>query len=65
MCKMIQFTEEFCFQVVTSKNFFDLGLDVRWFWGVSGNLPIRFVSYKMIDVFSMIVLPLFDYVTNS
>ncbi|MCL2744981.1 MAG: hypothetical protein FWE67_14140 [Planctomycetaceae bacterium] len=30
---MIQFTEVFCFQGVASKNFFDLGLDVRWFWG--------------------------------
>ena len=30
MCKMIQFTEEFCFQGVTSIIFFNLGLDVRW-----------------------------------
>jgi len=61
---MIQFTEVFCFQAVASKKFFNLGLDVRWFWGLLGNLPIRFVSYKMINMFSMIVLPLFDYVTN-
>jgi len=27
---MIQFTEVFCFQGVASKNFFNLGLDVRW-----------------------------------
>jgi len=40
MCKMIQFTEAFCFQAVTSINFFDLGLDVRWFWGVVGQLAI-------------------------
>jgi len=31
MCKKIQFTEVFCFQEVTSKKFFNLGLDVRWF----------------------------------
>ena len=33
MCKMIQFTEMFCFQGVMSKNFFNLGLDVRWLEG--------------------------------
>jgi len=30
MFKMIQFSEVFYFQAVASKNFFDLGLDVRW-----------------------------------
>ena len=30
MCKKIQFTKVFCFQGVASKNFFNLGLDVRW-----------------------------------
>gem|GEM_PF-258647 len=36
MCKMIQFTEVFCFQVVMSKFFFNLGLDVRWLAGICG-----------------------------
>jgi len=40
MCKMIQFTEVFCFQVVTSIKFFNLGLDVRWFCGCRGNLQL-------------------------
>jgi len=40
MCKMIQFTEVFCFQVVTSIKFFNLGLDVRWLLPLAWKLAI-------------------------
>jgi len=38
---MIQFTEMFCFQGVTSKNFFNLGLDVRWLLPLVGKYTIE------------------------
>ena|GEM_PF-6183426 len=41
MCKMIQFTEVFCFQGVASEKFFDLGLDVRRFVGTAVRRNVR------------------------
>ncbi|MCL2744559.1 MAG: beta-hydroxyacyl-ACP dehydratase [Planctomycetaceae bacterium] len=41
---MIQCSEVFCFQAVASKNFFNSGLDVRWFWVGTGKLAIGLIT---------------------
>jgi len=47
---MIQFTEVFCFQAVTSIKFFNLGLDVRWFCRFPGKIQSVCQHFATLDL---------------